>query len=150
MEALLMAVLVALFVPVTHLSPANLADFERLPGKVGTEVYVVDALGLERVGRLIGADGSGLRLAVPAGELQLSRADIAEVDRRRDSVLDGTIKGLIFGALVGGLASGGRGSMWWSATAIYGGIGFALDSAVRAREPLYRAPPPSGATGKSR
>lgn len=141
MEALfVVAVLIGLFSPVSFVAPATLADFDRLHRKVGVEVYVIDVQGLERVGRLLGADASTLRLDVPAGEIVLQRPEVVEVDRRRDSVIDGTVKGVLFGGLMGAAAFGGRSGWWLRSAAIYGAIGFALDSAHGAREPLYRAP----------
>lgn len=140
---LVLAVLVALFSPFPHLDPAKLAEFDRVLKGIGADVYIVDVNGTERVGRLMGATRSGLRLRVAAGELSIDKDAVAEVDRRRDSSLDGAIKGAVLGALMGMLADGGNNRLWLTSTAVYAGIGFALDAAVSARQPLYRARPPA-------
>lgn len=139
MEAvIIVAVFVAFFLPVGHLRPDALADFERLARSEGIEVYVVDTQGLERLGRLAGADGSGLQLRVPAGQITMAKAQVAEVDRRRDSSLDGTVKGLILGAVLSAIFIGDSPKLWWRGALVYGGLGYILDASVRAREPLYR------------
>jgi hypothetical protein len=136
----MLAILAMFFTPTTALHAARLADFDRLAGKVGTEVYVVDVNGLERVGRLAAADASALRLKIPSGELLINKLEVTEVDRRRDSPLDGTIKGLIYGAIMAAVIDYGHGAQrWLGPMAIYGGVGFLIDNAVTNREPLYRA-----------
>lgn len=143
---IVLAVFMAFFSPFPYVDAAKLAEFDRLLDSVGAEVYVVDVNGSERVGRLVGASDSGLQLRVPAGDLLIDKHEISEVDRRRDSPWDGAIKGAFLAAVVGAIVAPDHPKVWLSGLAVYGGLGLALDAAVNARQPLYRARP--GVTAK--
>lgn len=119
---------------------ATLADFGRFAAAQGEEVAVVDMFGAERLGRIVAASDTSVTMGFGAGTHTFERADVLKADRLRDGNLDGLLKGVAVGALVGwiaamelGAAQGFAGSI-----AVYGSIGLLLDHASKNREPLYR------------
>jgi hypothetical protein len=70
--------------------------------KVGSTVFVTDASGLERQGKLTGLSASSLRLKAGRAELELPAADVLTVAARKpDSVKHGAWIGLAAGAALG-------------------------------------------------
>jgi hypothetical protein len=127
-------------VPVGTVSPDALAEFERLKRHIGRDVVVIDGTGIVMEGRLLAARDTEIALGFGGRVQPLAAADIARVDRQKDSWVDGLVKGLVIGGLLGGITKDAR----WMANsmAIYGGLGFLLDYRHDAREPIYRARDP--------
>jgi hypothetical protein len=120
-----------------------LADFGRFAAAEGQEIAVVDMFGAERLGRLVAASDTSVTLGFGAGTHTFQRADVLKADRLRDSNVDGLLKGVAVGALVGWMAALDLGAArgFSSSIAVYGSMGLLLDHANKNREPLYRRKP---------
>jgi len=126
--------------------PAHvLADFSRLSSAIDREVAIVGVDGTVREGIVTDVTADDVTLRFGSGAKTFPRADVMSAERMRDGRVDGAVKGAIFGAILGLLtmqayeSTGDRFGAWAGSTAIYGGIGYALDAAQSHREPLYRA-----------
>jgi hypothetical protein len=145
MEFLILPLIVGLIaVPTPGPSAARLADFTRLGGVEHEEVYVVDASGLERRLTVVEAGDAAVKFMVGQQQLEMSRDAILRVDRVRDSSLDGAIKGLLFGLLVGAAIettlSDGNCRYLLQGALTYGSIGYLFDRGHTARQAVYRRP----------
>ena len=136
---------------ITLPSPAapsdRLSDFTRLGGLAREEVYVIDTAGQERRLTLVEAGDTAVKFLVGQQSLEMSRDAIVRVDRARDSNVDGVIKGVLFGLLVGAAAesnvSGANGRYLLQGALAYGSIGYLFDRGHTVRQPVYRAPGPA-------
>jgi hypothetical protein len=145
MEFLILPLLIGLIaVPSPGPSAARLADFTRLDGVEHEEVYVVDTSGLERRLTLVEAGDAAVKFMVGQQQLEIHRDAILRVDRVRDSSLDGAIKGMLFGLLVGAAiesnVSDGNGRYLLQGALTYGGIGYLFDRGHTGRQAVYRRP----------
>jgi hypothetical protein len=147
MRAALNAAIVALV-----LAPATAAaqppptldgvNFERLMGK---KIRIVDSRGVERFGKLRGADGGELRLLVPTGEVTVPFAEVRRLDRR-DSVIEGFIIGLLWPPIAIPLGAGqgfdSERQMWKALPGgmlVCGAIGAGIDALNKGWTNVYRS-----------
>lgn len=138
--AIVAIVLAIVGVPGAFVDEQALAAFDRVQRHLGQDVVVVDATGIVMEGRLLAATTTTMELGFGQHVRHLAAADIARVDRQKDSPLDGLVKGLVIGALLGSLSGDAK---WALRSAVgYGGFGFVLDAGHQAREPIYRARDP--------
>lgn len=142
MEWLLIPVLFLLVgTPSEALPQPDLSRFDRIAREQGRTLVVIDNDGRVRVGSLAAADASGLVLSVADRRVSLAAADIVGVDRDGDSLVDGLVKGALFGALaalpMAGWAESPGAAMLGSAVT-YGLIGTVIDWHHRGRTPVYR------------
>ena len=117
-------------------------------------VIVLDNNGSEWTGRLLKIDEAAVTLATPDGPLAVSRARVAEIYRRGDSVVSGSKIGAVTGAILGVwfTKETGCGAMlsgyepcsareYAASVAITSGLGAAigvgLDALVRGRTRIY-------------
>ena len=123
-----------------------LADFSRFSSAIDREIAIVDVDGTVREGIVTAATADDVSLRFGSGVKVFPRAEVMSAERMRDGRVDGAVKGAVFGAILGLLtmqayeSTGDRLGAWAGSTAIYGGIGYALDAAQAHRQPLYRAP----------
>ena len=127
--------------------PAHvLADFSRFSSAIDREIAIVDVDGTVREGIVTAATADDVTLRFGSGVKVFPRTSVTSAERMRDGRLDGVVKGAIFGAILGLLtmqayeSTGERLGAWAGSTAVYGGIGYALDAAQTHREPIYRSP----------
>lgn len=113
-------------------------------------VYVSNHEGDEVRGRLLALGPDTLTLLVGDTEQVIARSDIARI-QRRDSLKNGAVAGAIVGAVIGLLSSGladcpdGYGGSCRSfalgivplSTAVYAGVGVAIDAATPGRTTIY-------------
>jgi hypothetical protein len=117
-------------------------------------VFVVDANGMEFVGRLLQVEPSSLTISTSDGEQSFARERVSELYRRGDSVASGAKFGAVVGAIVGALGTkdGGCGALlspykscpvqtYAANMAIIGGlgagIGVGIDALFRGRTRIY-------------
>lgn len=126
-------------------------------------VYVSNHDGDEVHGRLLALGPDTLTLLVGDAEQVIARSDIARI-QRRDSLKNGAIAGAIVGAVLGLISSGladcpdgYRGSCGSFAlaivplsTAVYTGVGVAIDAATPGRTTIYDGRTEDRRTGRSR
>jgi len=123
-----------------------LADFSRFSSAIDREIAIVDVEGTVREGTVTTVTADDVTLRFGSGVKVFPRASVTSAERLRDGRLDGAVKGAIFGAILGLLtmqayeSTGERFGAWAGSTAIYGGIGYALDAAQTHRQPIYLAP----------
>lgn len=138
--------LVLTIAPVPGPSAHVLADFSRFSRAIDREIAIVDVDGTVREGIVTAATADDVTLRFGSGVKVFPRTGVTSAERMRDGRLDGAVKGAIFGAILGLItaqayeSSGERFGAWAGSTALYGGIGYALDAAQTHRQPLYRAP----------
>jgi hypothetical protein len=122
----------------------RLARFSRLRAAVNQEVYVTDSSGAERRLTLLEAGEQALILSAGVKTITIDRHEIAGVDRARDGVLDGPLKGAAFGLVLSLIATGSTHLSFSEAApraiTAYAAIGLALDWGHTHRQKLYRAP----------
>ena len=133
------AIIIVIMLP-GFTSADALADFGRFAAAQGDEVAVVDMFGAERLGRIVAASDTSVTMGFGAGTHTFQRADVLKADRLRDGNLDGLLKGVAVGALVGWMAAMELGTArgFTGSIAVYGSIGLLLDHANKNREPLYK------------
>lgn len=138
--------------------PAVAQDLvERWPGLRSAQlmtVYVTNRDGEEVTGRLLALGPDTLTLLIDGAEQQIPRAGIGRI-QRRDSLKNGAIAGAVIGAVMG-LISGGladcpegnrsacrsfRLAILPLSTAVYAGIGVAVDASTPGRTTIYDAGP---------
>ena len=147
---LLIAIAVA---PMPQPSETTLANFSRFSRTTGTRISLVERDGTVREGKVSAATADTVTIAFGIGERTFPKTEIVSAERLRDSSKDGAIRGALFGAIMGILASQGYSSSedatkgWFASVAIYTGIGWALDAAATNRQLIYRVP---GATAASK
>jgi hypothetical protein len=126
-------------------SPDRLADFARLRKAVGEVVYLTDGNGQERRLTLLEAGEHEVTLSNGAQSIVMQKDAVFTVDRARDRTIDGLLKGaaigLVMGLLVESEIPGSDGSIIASGMLAYGTVGYLLDRASTARQPLYRGRP---------
>lgn len=133
------AIIVVILLP-GFTSADALADFGRFAAAEGQEVAVVDMFGAERLGRIVAASDTSVTMGFGAGTHTFERADVLKADRLRDGNVDGLLKGVAVGALVGWMAAMELGTArgFGGSIAVYGSIGLLLDHSNKNRQPLYR------------
>ena len=112
---------------------APTAVFQDLPLLVnlGDRVTVTDDTGRELEGELIDISPSALSVLVDDTRFDLQEADITRIGQRRpDSVTNGTLIGLLSGALFGAIAARDDPRVALFAAGIYGGIGAGIGALV--------------------
>jgi hypothetical protein len=117
-------------------------------------IFVVDANGMEFVGRLLQVEPSSLTISTSDGEKSFARERVSELYRRGDSVASGAKIGAVVGAILGALATKDRGcgallspykscsvQIYAGNMAIIGGlgagIGVGIDALFRGRTQIY-------------
>ena len=129
--------------PDPTLTPDRLADFVRLRKAIGQTVYVTDSTGLERRLTLLEAGEREVTFSTGAQSIVMQRDAVFTVERTRDTTLDGTLKGLAIGLLMGLVTASAfeesEGAIVLSGVLTYGSVGYLMDRANSARQPLYRA-----------
>ena len=68
-------------------------------------VYVIDGAGIEATGRLLGVEGSLIRVQTPDGETSFNLHEMRAVYRRGDSIRSGAVIGAVTGATLGVLTA---------------------------------------------
>jgi len=134
--------------PLPGPSATALMDFSRMEKVIGQQIAIVDMDGAVREGRLVSATADQVTMDFGAGARVFGKTEIARAERLRDGVIDGIIRGALFGFVMGGLATQGCSSSSdgcvaeavLGSMAIYGTIGWALDAANANRQPIYRSP----------
>jgi hypothetical protein len=147
MRQSILALLLVAIVPMTANAQA-LNDFSRLAKALNKDISLVEADGTVREGRLVAAGPDGVTMRFASGTKVFKADQIASAERLKDGIGDGAIKGAIFGGLMGLLVFAGssddyntsRAGPWLTSTVFYSGLGFVLDLAHTAREPIYRSP----------
>lgn len=138
--------------PLPGPSATTLMDFSRMTKAIDQQIVLVDAGGAVREGRLVSATADAATMDFGGSRREFAKAEIASAERLRDGVTDGIVRGVLFGLVMGGLATQGCSSSIPNCSAqavlgsmaIYGAIGWALDAANTNRQPIYRsasAPP---------
>jgi hypothetical protein len=135
--------------PDPTLTPERLADFARLRKAIGQTVYVTDSNGQERRLTLLEAGEREVTFGTGAHSIVMQKDAVFTVDRSRDTTLDGTVKGAAIGLIMGLLTASAyeesEGEIVLSGVLTYGAVGYLLDRANTARQPLYRARPVASA-----
>lgn len=145
-----MAVAVLLVAAVPAIEAQEMAgSFEELRSRVsvGDRVTVIDTAGRETAGRIRTLSASALALTVDGAQTDFAEADVATVSRR-DSRWNGTIWGLVAGAVLGvsfekslaneyGRDDIGRGSAIVPFALIGSGIGFVVDALIKGHRVIY-------------
>lgn len=134
-------------------------DASKLP-----EVHVLDGTGTEIRGRLLSIEPSSLVLLVDGVERRFDARDIRRIDRRGDSLRNGTLIGATLGAILGVLGAGMsdcpqssddagcpglRVAMFLTNVAVWTSCGTAIDAAIQGRTRIYPAASPSGAARRT-
>ena len=145
MGYLILPVLVIVFVPLGP-CPDQLEDFSRFSRAIGQQVALVDHGGVFREGIVDAATAESVTLRVGSIKTSFPRAGVARADRtKKDSSIDGALKGALIGFALTALASQGcdstipRCPSWIPFTAITA-AGYVIDASVAKPRPLYRAP----------
>jgi hypothetical protein len=122
MEWLIIPVLIAIVgAPSDPFNQTDLTRFERIAREQGRNLVVIEGDGRVRVGRLA--------------------ADIVRVDRDGDSVVDGLVRGALFGAVIGLSMSGFYEDPWpavLGSAMTYGVIGTVIDWNHHGKTLVYR------------
>ena len=140
---LLIAIAVA---PMPQPSETTLANFSRFSRTTGTRISLVERDGTVREGKVSAATADTVTIAFGIGERTFPKTEIVSAERLRDSSKDGAIRGALFGAVMGLIASQGFSSSddarnaFYISVAVYSGIGWALDASQTNRQPIYRVP----------
>ena len=117
-------------------------------------VYLTDLRGIEYRGQLLRMDPAEVVLSGEKGERIFKRSDIVQIEKRGDSLKNGTLIGAAIGLLagVGALSAadcpgdqqdsctGARAAFFVTAVGIYTLIGTGIDAAIQGRTIIYRAP----------
>lgn len=130
------------FVPFVLLLLPTRADARQtisLEAVRGQHVFVFDSDRREWQGKLLIVAKDALTLELDSAPRVFPLSDVIRVDAEGDSVRDGTIKGAIFGALLGLLSTNdARGVV--AGAAVYGVIGLGIDALNSNKATVYRAP----------
>ncbi|MCA1585587.1 MAG: hypothetical protein LC791_12755 [Acidobacteria bacterium] len=124
-----------------------LADFTRLQRELGHIVQVTDRNGKEMIATLGTADANELTLEFGRHVQRLAATEIAHIERRGDSVVDGAIKGALIGLILGTLTAQGAetpGDTWkvfLGSMGLYGSLGVLIDHGHDGWTSVYRSPP---------
>lgn len=136
------------------------------PGALST-VFVLDDRGAQTKGKLLRLDERSILVLVNGQERTFELASVLKVEKRGDSLKNGTIigatVGLILGALTGGLAdckqsdghfgscgAGGRVGIALVSAGLYAAVGAGIDAAIPGRTTLYQKPVMSSGLAASR
>lgn len=157
----------ALFAVIGAVQPAHgqtlVGQWPGLAPEQLLKVYVSNHEGEEVQGRLLALGPDTLTLLVGDVEQVIARAEIARI-QRRDSLRNGAIAGAIVGAVMGLISSGladcpdGYGGSCRSfalaivplSTAVYTGVGVAIDASTPGRTTLYDGRTEGNRAGRNR
>jgi hypothetical protein len=137
------------FAPTPSSLEHAVGDFGRFSEVINQQIALVEMDGTVREGIVQAASASELTMRFGSGEKTFQRDVIASAERLRDRRVDGTIKGAIFGTVMGLLVAqayqDNAGAAILGSAVVYAGLGFALDAAQTHREPIYRGTPKAAA-----
>lgn len=115
-------------------------------------VYVTDRTGQETRGKLVSFTESAIALEVNGATRTFTADEVSLIERRGDSLKNGTIIGLVFGGVAGVLAGGladcseGRGGCAGArvagtllAVGFYAAVGAGIDAAIPGRTRIWPA-----------
>ena len=105
----------------------------------GMPVNVIDGDSREWQGRLLEIAKDAIVVEVESTPQRFELSSIKRVDADGDRVIDGAIKGAVFGAVISLAVLGPRHMV--PAAATYGLIGLGMDAMNRCRQTVYRTPP---------
>lgn len=124
-------------------------------------VYVFDDTGQETSGTLLRLDTSALVLLTDGTERRIEASRIRRIEKRGDSLKNGTIIGLVVGVVMGlitsgisdcpgddpgGSCPGTSAVLFLFSTGVYTAIGTGVDALIPGRTLLYEAPAASRAS----
>lgn len=136
------------------LIPATASAQERLLKGLTTDgmptVFVTDDRGVETRGNLVKLGEEAVTLLVDGQPRRLEMAHVTRIQRRGDSLKNGSIAGAIVGLCLGILSAGAadcsdhcgvlRSVAVAASMGIYAAAGAGIDAAVKGRTDVYRAP----------
>ena len=150
------ALLAAMCVPSAAFAQGTEPSRPRLDLKAAglSTVYVLDDAGIETTGRLVRLDADAIVLRVDGVEQRIEAARVRRIDKRGDSLRNGTIIGAVVGvaaALLASKLSDCPGSdpsgpcYGFRAVGVlaYAAAGAGIDALVVGRTTVYEAPRPS-------
>lgn len=105
----------------------------------GQQVALIDDDRREWQGRLLEVSKDAVTIEVESTARQFQLARVKRVDSEGDSVLDGALKGALFGGVMALLFTNEARAVVGGAT-LYGLIGVGADALNRCRHTVYRAP----------
>jgi len=131
-----------LVLPLLVAAPAQPAESQtdRLKSSRGQHVAVIDEDRREWQGKLREVEADKLVIDIDSATRAFELTKVRRVDADGDRVIDGAIKGAIFGGLTGLLVSGGRSQALVVGGATWGLVGIAIDALTRCRHTVYRSP----------
>ena len=119
--------------------PAEARQDPKLTDARGHQVAIIDTDKREWQGRLLEVGKDALTVELDSNARQFPIDTVKRVDVEGDRVIDGVIKGALFGGVLGALATAEfRGAL--SGAMVYGLIGAGLDALNHCRHTVYRAP----------
>lgn len=155
MDKRFVAALIAALVPVAVRAQEPASRWPGLaPSRGVSTVYVVDDTGAETMGRLLRLSADSIVLLVDGAERQFDAARVRRIQRRGDSLKNGTIIGAVVGValglVAGGLADcagddpsgncpGVRVAALLVSTGVYAAVGAGIDALIPGRTTLYQA-----------
>src|SRR5436190_12621335 len=95
-----------LLVPVTVRAQEPLAGWRGLKASSLDTIYVTDDAGRRTEGKLLGLDSDSLVMLVGGAEQRFDAARVRRIDKRGDSLKNGTLIGLALGVVFGSISSG--------------------------------------------
>lgn len=132
---LLVATLVVMPFPASAQTAPN-----KLDSAEGQLVFVVDSDSREWQGKLIKVSADALEIDGESGVRRFELSNVKRVDSDGDRVLDGLLKGAVFGALMGAVFSSNdyRGQAMVGGAMVYGLIGLGVDALNSSKHTVYR------------
>jgi len=132
---------------------------ESVPGWVGLAtssletVYVLDDMGSETRGMLVGLDEDSISLLVNGIEQRFERQRVHRIDKRGDSLKNGALVGAVVGVVLSAISAaaadcpstsdtscpGAKVALAIAGTAVYTGIGVGVDALFTGRTTMYEA-----------
>jgi hypothetical protein len=117
-------------------------------------VHVLDDMGSETTGTLIGIDADSISLLVNGNERSFERARVRRLQKRGDSLKNGALIGAGVGVVLASITAavadcptasdtsgpGAKVGLAILGTAIYTGVGVGIDALVTGRTTMYEAP----------
>ena len=131
-------ILVTAFLVVVIPSLAVAQGTQSLRSARGHQVAVIDVDSREWQGRLLEIATDAIVVEVQSTPQTFGLASVKRVDAHGDRVIDGGIKGALFGAVIGSIVLGPRGAL--PAALSYGLLGFGLDALSSCHRTVYRTP----------
>jgi hypothetical protein len=149
----IMAFAALLFTPTAAHAQEALGGWRGLNASALDTVYVTDDAGRTTEGKLLRLDNDSLVMLVNGAEQRFEARQILRIDKRGDSLKNGTLIGLGLGVLFGSIAagisdcpsepggdcSGYRVAGFFIGTGIYTAIGTAIDAMIVGRTRVFDA-----------